>query len=255
MDGWREGTHVLPVHKMSVTTLKRKHVPYTDVLRDDEDPFSTNKVTGHSLNFPIIGTCRPTVVCTDTCYFACGPSTWTASLKKQHRLMNAIKADPERVAAMIVKSATRKKLSFIRWTGGGDLFDGCVRCIDLVAAAMPTVPQWIVSRKPEYASIVVPRPNVFVHFSVDKSSWDRLDAMRDAVKTDLQWFWSYQCDKGELPPSPDVAPVIFRHNYDPEGNPTFENDCPLNTSDSIVRICERCRRCFNGEAVSRCKSP
>lgn len=236
---------------MSVKTLAKKHVAYTDLLRDDEDPFSTNKVTGHSLNFPIIGTCRPTTVCTDTCYFASGPSTWSASLKKQHRLMNAIKADPKRVAAMIVKSARRKKLTFIRWTGGGDLFQECIECLDLVAVEMPDVPQWVVSRKPELASLVTPRPNVYLHLSVDNSSWDRLDEMRRLAPKKLQWFWSYQCDKGELPPSPTVAPVIFRHNYDPEGNPTFANDCPLNLNESIVRICETCRRCFDGEAVRR----
>ena len=238
---------------MSVKNLAKKHKPYPDLLRDDEDPFSTNKVTGHSLNFPIIGTCRPTSVCTDTCYFACGPSTWTASLKKQHRLMNAIKADPKRVAAMIVKSARRKKLTFIRWTGGGDLFHECLECLDLVAVDMPTVPQWVVSRKPELASLITPRDNVYLHFSVDKSSWDRLEEMRGLAPKKLQWFWSYQCDKGEAPPSPTVAPVIFRHNYDPEGSPTFENDCPLNLNESIVRICETCRRCFNGEAVWRSK--
>lgn len=103
---------------MSVKTLARKRQDYPDLLRDDEDPFSTNKVTRWSLNVPIIGTCKPSTVCGETCYFAKGPSTWTASLKKQHRLMNAIKANPSRVADMIVESAIRKKMDFIRWNGG-----------------------------------------------------------------------------------------------------------------------------------------
>jgi hypothetical protein len=239
---------------MSVKSLAKKHIPYTDLLADGEDPFSTNKVTGWSLNVPIIGTCTPTEVCAETCYYARGATTWRPSLMKQHRLMNSIKADPEGTGDRIVRFAMRHRLDFIRWNGGGDLFDEMLPCIDRVATKLIDVPQWIVSRLPELASRVVPRPNVYLHFSVDKSSWARLERMKSLTASDLQWFWSYQCDKDELPPSPDVAPVIFRHNYDLEGNPTFENDCPLNTSESIVRICGTCRRCFNGEAVKRCKS-
>jgi len=238
---------------MSVKSLAKKHVHYSERLDPREDPFSTNKVTGRSLNFPIIGTCKPTIVCSDTCYFAKGPSTWTASLKKQHRLMNSIKDDPAGVAARIVKSARRKKLTFIRWTGGGDLFPELIPCIDAVAVAMPDVPQWIVSRIPKLAARITPRKNVYLHLSVDRSSWDRLDEFRSIVPDGLQWFWSYQCDKGETPPSPDVAPVIFRDGYDPMGGQLYGNDCPLNAADDITGVCETCRRCFNGGAVERAK--
>lgn len=238
---------------MSVKTLARKHVRYADLLRNDEDPFSTNKVTRWSLNVPIIGTCMPTEVCSETCYFATGPSTWTASLKKQHRLMNAIEANPHRVADMIVESASRKRMTFIRWNGGGDLFPEILPCIDRVAVLMPDTPQWVVSRKPLLASRITPRGNVWVHLSVDRSSWPRLAEMRELSPRSLQWFWSYQCDKGEQNVPGSVAPVIFRHNYELDGEEATENDCPLNTSDSIVRICETCRRCFNGEAAERAK--
>lgn len=238
---------------MSVNTLRRKHVAYRDLLEPGEDPFSNNRVTGHSLNVPIIGTCMPTVVCAATCYFACGPSTWTASLKKQHRLMNSIKVDPRGVAERIVKSARRKRLTFIRWNGGGDLFEESVACIDFVAVAMPDVPQWVVSRIPALASRITPRDNVYLHFSVDRSSWNRLDEFRGLVPAGLQWFWSYQCDKGESPTSGDVAPVIFRDGYDPKGAALYGNDCPLNSSEDISNVCEGCRRCFDGGAVERAK--
>lgn len=239
---------------MSVKSLARKRQDYTDLLASDEDPFSTNKVTRWSLNVPIIGTCTPSVVCGETCYFAKGPSTWTASLKKQHRLMNAIKADPARAADMIVESAIRKKLDFIRWNGGGDLFEEMLPCIDRVAVLLPDVQQWVVSRKPALAARVTPRPNVWIHLSTDRSCMNRLDDMRQLAPPDLQWFWSYQCDKGEGTPPNEIAPVIFRDGYDPKGEPLVPNDCPLNGAESIVRMCETCRRCFNGEAVERCKS-
>lgn len=237
---------------MSVATLARKPQGHNDPLAEDESPFSTNKVTGHSLNFPIIGTCTPSVVCSDTCYFAKGPSTWNASLAKQHRLLNSLRADPARLAAQIVRHAERLRLTFIRWCGGGDLVAEAPACIDAVATAMPGIPQWVVSRKPDIAATITPRPNVYLHFSADKTSWDRLERFRRIVPDGLQWFWSYQCDRDEVPLAA-IAPVVFRDKYDLDGLPPIEQDCPLNLAESIVGVCEQCRRCFNGDAVRRAK--
>lgn len=235
---------------MSVATLARKPQGHAELLRPGEDPFSTNKVTGYSLNFPIINTCRPTSVCGTTCYFAKGPSTWSASLDKQHRLLNSMRADPLLVAEKIVRWALRHRLTFIRWAGGGDMFPEAVQCLDSVASKLPNTPQWVVTRKPEVAALVIPRPNIFVHFSTDRGSMQRLADAHILLPPGLQWFWSYQCDRGEVPPRNDIAPVIFRDSYELNG-PPLANDCPLNLSESIVRVCESCRRCFNGEAVKR----
>jgi hypothetical protein len=237
---------------MSVATLAKKPQGHSRLLRDGENPFSTNKVTGHSLNFPIVGTCTPSPVCSETCYFAKGPSTWPASLDKQHRLLNSLRADPQKLAGSIAGWATRLKLSFIRWCGGGDLVAETPRCIDAVAEMLPEVPQWVVSRKPEIAATIHPRQNVYVHISVDRTSWDRLARFREIAPAGLQWFWSYQCDRGEVP-APLAAPVIFRDGYELDENPSVAHDCPLNLSKSIVRVCEQCRRCFNGDAVRMAK--
>jgi len=235
---------------MSVASLANKLQGHNDLLGHDENPFSTNKVTGHSLNFPIIGTCRPTVVCGDTCYFACGPSTWSASLAKQHRLLNSLRADPIGLASRIAAWATRLRLTFVRWHGGGDMVAESPACIDATAILLAKVPQWIVTRKPELAAQITPRANVYVHFSVDRSSWQRLSEFREMAPAGLQWFHSYQCDRGEVPAG-QVAPVVFRDKYDLNGSSPIEDDCPLNLSESIVGVCESCRRCFNGTAVSR----
>lgn len=237
---------------MSVASLARKPQGHDDLLAPDENPFSTNKVTGHSLNFPIIGTCTPSVVCADTCYFAKGPSTWPASLAKQHRLLNSLRADPASLGAKVARWARRLKLTYVRWCGGGDLVDETPACIDATAIALPGVPQWVVSRKPEVAATLTPRSNVYLHLSVDRESWDRLDRFRAIAPPSLQWFWSYQCDRGEVPPAA-IAPVVFRDGYDLDGSAPIEQDCPLNLSESIVRVCESCRRCFNGDAVRRAK--
>lgn len=237
---------------MSVATLARKVQGHDDLLAPNEDPFSTNKVTGYSLNFPIIGTCTPSPVCSDTCYFAKGPSTWNASLAKQHRLLNSLRADPVALAAKVVRWAQRHRLTFVRWCGGGDLVAETPACIDSVATILSDVPQWVVSRKPEIAATITPRPNVYLHLSVDRSSWDRLERFRKIAPAGLQWFHSYQCDRGEVPIAA-IAPVVFRDKYDLDGSAPIEQDCPLNLSESIVRVCESCRRCFSGDAVRSAK--
>jgi hypothetical protein len=220
------------------------------LLADDENPFSTNKVTGHSINYPIHPTCSPTAVCAKTCYFGQGPSTWTASLRKQTRLYNSTVADPAGTAKRIADWARRLKLTFVRWNGGGDLFTESVSCINAAALLMPGIPQWVVTRLPQHAVDIEPQKNVFVHFSIDRSSWKRLSAMREYRGN---WFWSYQCDSGEYPPK-SVAPVVFYDHYKPAaGTPLNGDDCPLNSADTIDGVCETCRRCFNGEAVARGK--
>lgn len=222
-------------------------------LAAGENPFSTNKVTGWSLNYPIVATCAPSKVCAETCYFAKGPATWTAALAKQYRLYNSTVADPSGTAALIAHHARRMRLSFVRWNGGGDLFRESVECINAAAKAMPEIPQWVVTRLAHHAVNLEPLDNVFVHFSVDRSSWARVAAMRQWPG---KWFWSYQVAADEIVPNKGepgtLAPVIFHDGYDP-GRGVFQtsDDCPLNWRDDIAGTCESCRRCFNGDAVSR----
>jgi hypothetical protein len=146
--------------------------------------------------------------------------------------------------------ARRLKLDFVRWNGGGDLFEESVQCLNVAAALMSDIPQWVVTRLAHHAVNIDPQPNVYVHFSVDKFSWTRLAALRP--RDDLQWFWSYQCEPDERPVHP-IAPVVFRDGYDPKGDSLHSDDCPLNAAEDITGVCGRCRRCFNGEAVARAK--
>lgn len=227
---------------------KTKALLTAETLAPGENPFSTNKVTGHSLNYPIAETCVPTKVCVETCYFGRGPSTWTAAIKKQHRLRNSTIDDPAGTAGLIADWARRLRLTFVRWNGGGDLFAEAVECLDAAAGLMPDIPQWVVTRLPHHAVNIVPRDNVYVHFSLDRSSWTRAAALRP--RSDLQWYWSYQCAPGEVPDQP-IAPVVFRDGYDPQGDTLSEDDCPLNAAEDIAGTCERCRRCFDGAAVQR----
>lgn len=226
---------------------KTESAKHEELLGVEENPFSTNKVTGHSLNYPIAPTCSPTKVCIKTCYFGCGPATWTASLRKQWRLLNSTRRDPEGTARLVCRWAKRLKLTYVRWNGGGDLFAESVECINRAAPMMPDTPQWVVTRLPDHAKNLKPAPNVFVHFSVDHSSWQRVAGM---IGYSGNWFWSYQCAAGEKPEK-SLAPVVFYDHYKPGDEPMNSDDCPLNKTDDITGVCGRCRRCFNGEAVER----
>lgn len=222
-----------------------------EMLRLDENPFSTNKVTGWSLNFPIARSCIPTKVCAKTCYFARGPSTWTASLAKQVRLQNRLDADPDGLADQIVAWVERLGMDFVRWHGGGDMTAMTGRCLDRVAIRANGVPQWVVTRRPALAAGIMPRPNVFVHISIDASSIRRLREFVAIAPPALQWFWSYQCDAGEVPP-PEIAAVVFRDHYKPMlAEAPAPDDCPLNWAGDISGACGKCRRCFDGTAVDR----
>ena len=235
--------------RLNFQSLKQKtdSAATVDLLADGENPFSTNKVTGHSLNYPIAVTCSPTKVCVTTCYFGRGPSTWTPSLRKQWRLYNSTFSDPISTAKLIARYAKKMRLSFVRWNGGGDLFGESVECINAAAELMPDVPQWVVTRLPHHAVNIEPAQNVYVHLSVDRRSWDRVRGMKEYAGN---WFWSYQCDAGEFPQK-SLAPVVFYDRYDLQGEPTNVDDCPLNVADDIRGACESCRRCFNGDAVRR----
>jgi hypothetical protein len=234
---------------------------YPDRLKPSEKLLSYNKVTGHSLNFPIYPTCKPTPVCASRCYFARGGPTWPSALKKQLRMYNSVSADPiamaERLAVEI--EAMLKPPSFIRWNGGGDLFPASVRMLNAFAARLPGMPIWVVTRRADQLPAVVPAGNVYVHFSLDKASIPRRKLALRAAPPDLQLFFSYQVDKGEPVTGDHLrgVSVLFYDGYHPstiDGSIEPAVVCPLNTAESIMGVCKMCRRCFDGSAVLHARS-
>lgn len=217
---------------------------------------SINKVTGVSLNFPIAETCNPSKLCVKTCYFARGGSSWPASLKRQYRLYNSVKADPLGCAEILEKElmAKKKNPSFLRWNGGGDLFPESVKMLNKLAVLMPDLPIWVVTRLPKHAARVKEAKNVFVHFSLDAHSGSRRLEFEKLKKLTTNYFYSYQCDRGEEPTPNDLkgVSVVFYDCYKPpERLPRVRKEiiCPLNTETDITGVCEWCRRCFNGAGV------
>jgi hypothetical protein len=71
-------------------------------------------VPGWSVNLPIAKTCQPSKVCTNTCYFSKGGSSWPASLTKQVRVYNSIKGDPKAPASRIARECAKNKATYLR---------------------------------------------------------------------------------------------------------------------------------------------
>jgi len=221
--------------------LRLKMVEHPTQLRPGESPFSSNLVTGKSINFPIAATCSPSTVCGATCYAGCGPITWSASIAKQYRNLGSCKADPIAFAKLVLEDYRAMKLTFITWNGAGDLFEESVQAINQISEMAPNVPQWVRTRKPALAGKIRRSFRTWVHFSLDRDSLDR--AKQIDWRTDRH-FYSYQYAPGETGPYPDFVSVVFGHDYKmPEGVDGPEV-CPLNTNEDIKDICEGCRRCF-----------
>jgi hypothetical protein len=216
---------------------------------------SFNKVTGYSVNVPIASTCRPTATCLETCYFAKGASSWTNSLKHQAAVQNSIAHDPKGFAERVALEYDQLGLTFLRWNGGGDLFVESVSVINYLGRIRPDMILWVVTRIPELAAQIDHLENVFIHFSLDRHSLNRREKFIQLKPRSANYFFSYQCEPGELPPHDRLghAAVLFFDNYEPTGNlDGYKKEivCPLNGKVNIAETCVKCRRCFNGEAVN-----
>lgn len=244
---------------MSVKPLYHRTPSHLDPLDSKETVLSHNKVTGWSVNLPIAKTCQPSKVCINTCYFSKGGSSWPASLTKQVRVYNSIKGDPKGTASRIARECVKNKATYLRWNGGGDLFDESIECLMEVSRILPEMPIWVVTRIPAMAAKVPDAKNVFVHFSLDRHSMDRRDKALELRPLNRKFFFSYQGEKGEMPPD-DIwtkVSVIFWDCYKMKELPKWkkagmETICPLNwrrfEGKDICGTCETCRRCFDNSA-------
>jgi hypothetical protein len=118
----------------------------------------------------------------------------------------------------------------------------------------PDIPIWVVTRLPEWASQIEQASNVFIHFSLDKHSLSRRGDFLRLKPQSRNFFFSYQCDKDEVPDPKNLegVAVLFFDSYKPTCSlERYEAEvvCPLNETNDITDVCQSCRRCFNGDAV------
>lgn len=246
------------VGRLSRRTSGDEYDRLSEQLGFEESVLSFNKVTGYSVNFPIAPTCRPTAVCMKTCYYAVGPTSWSNSVKHQYRAYNSVRNNPADFARRVAVEYDRLRLSFIRWNGGGDLFAENVEAINTLARIRPDIVIWVVTRLPEWASKLEQAENLFIHFSLDQYSLNRMSDFLRRHRLSENYFFSYQADKGEIPSFENLkhVSVLFFDTYKPTTDlQPYPADiiCPLNTVKDISNVCEGCRRCFNGNAVSHRK--
>jgi hypothetical protein len=220
--------------------LALKTVNNASKLNNKESPFSSNMVTRESINFPIAETCKPSKLCCQTCYAACGPITWSASLLKQMRVYNSCLADPVAFAELVLQ---HRKADFITWNGAGDLFSEAVASINHIGRIAPDVPVWVRTRKPEMAGLIEEAPNVWVHFSLDRDSLERRE--RIEWRTNRHHF-SYQYAPDEMGHYPAGVDIVFGHDYKLPIGVSGPETCLLNHVTDITSACGSCRRCFGG---------
>ena len=229
-------------------------------LGSDLDPLSSNKVTGDSVNFPIAETCQPSKICANTCYGLSGPIVWKNSLNKQGRNYLACQTSPESFAERVIEKCSKKLAKdpkfFLRWNGVGDLFPESITALKLINAELPDLPIWCVTRIPKYARQLFALKNIWIHFSLDAKTLKRKDQVMDGLDViPDNLFFSYQCDKNEEPANvPNFVSVFFFDRYKINSGESHVVDseaiCPLNKLQDIENACYRCRRCFNGDAVT-----
>ena len=67
----------------------------------------------------------------------------------------------------------RDKSFYLRWNGVGDLFEEAVEAVLEINRQLPDLPIWLVTRKAAHAHKLLDKRNIWVHFSLDKSSMKR----------------------------------------------------------------------------------
>ena len=227
----------------------------TTILDKSKRVLSKNTVTGYAVNFPIQKTCRPTKVCKDTCYFAAGLNATSPALTLQHRNLDHCRMDPESFAQRVIYEYDNAGINYLRWNGGGDLFDEAVDAIEFIRVHRPDIVLWIVTRKPEIASQLKFHQNHYIHVSLDQTSYFKRAQIRSMFSHN-HVFFSYQVHPDEELSQETIENnrLIFMHDYasPPElANSRFKGSfCPLNGAASIKDMCNRCRKCFDGTFVN-----
>lgn len=239
----------------TVAKLIRKTLPIlrdSPMLGEREKVLSSNRVAGATVNVPIAGTCQPSKLCIRDCYAGNNSQSWPSSLRKQSRTQRTMDSDPVAFAERIIREYDKGGLTYLRWNGVGDLTPSAVVAINHIIATRPDITLWIVTRIPALAAQVAHGDNAHVHFSLDKTSLDRKDAFLANAPKSQNYFFSYQCEKNEVPPSGATlgVSVIFYKRYTPTTGSDLSDPavCPLNTLTDCTGACNSCRRCFNGDA-------
>lgn len=229
-------------------------------LDPDENVCSDNAKTGFSVNFPLgpRGTCRPTIVCADSCYGAMPgkPITWTKSILKYWRVYRYfLDAPVEEIAERIHKEYNKRGMTFLRWNGVGDLFPKSAAVISEISKRFPEDVLLVVTRKPEMVSLIPKKTdNIYLMFSLDGSK-DSVNRKREAIRRrHPRLYFSF------LRRFPDEetmgARIVFNAQQAKKILP-FDDPvtvCPVDADKIPVKgACIRCKKCFRPDVLDGSK--
>jgi hypothetical protein len=219
---------------------------------------SGNSKTGFSINVAIAHTCRPTRDCSRYCYGLQGRVRMLASLTRQaenyvrFEYLETAHEEVVRHEAEVIAHEVRARQDFLRFFGVGDLQEGSVRFINVLAAAAPDLALWVSSRNLQLVHSLDARPNVHVMISLDASTPSALmaQARRFVDGRDTALLAWVQQHPDESIPS-EVGVVFAEHHAAKRARWTSERadprTCPATVADGPghEEACARCRYCFD----------
>ena len=183
-----------------------------------------------------------------TCYFSVGLNTSHAALNHQLNNYYNCKNNYKSFADQIIREYDNNGLNFLRWNGGGDLFDEAIKSIEYIGKKRPDLVLWIVSRKPDFASKIKYFKNHFIHISIDRSTIKNVGEYKKLFKH--KNVFSYQVHPEEELSSEVLKDVqlVFMHDYNevPKSLIMLRYFLSSKWCKSIVDMCQNCRRCFDG---------
>lgn len=196
---------------------------------------SENKKTGHSLDLPIKGHCRPSKNCSHDCYAKSGHQALPIAQKKHKYVSNYLKR--HNIKQLISECMSQHA---IRLSGSGDLLMKHVPQILRLAKACPQTKFWGMTRKLEIAEALNNKlPNLQLLVTVDSSS---------PKKT-----WTYPGKlcfgphrPNETVPSDDRIVTVFPRHFAGhviKGVQEHPKDCPAVWHK--VSGCIECQKCWN----------
>jgi len=204
---------------------------------------SSNTKCDVSINFPIEETCRPTETCRKLCYARRGPITWPASIARQKRILHYFQTTNGVTVGEQILSEVKDR-EWLRWCGSGDLTLPAIIVINYIARKREDLIQWVVTRKPEMVERLLELKNIYVMFSLDGTSREKVEDLADRA-THKRMYFSYL----RIDPNEDTrgSSIIFNAKqikslpYDDK-----RRVCPADSGQmKVAGACAKCRRCFS----------
>ena len=158
-------------------------------------------------------------------------------------------------ACLAAKSLSKQLLTFAK---GGTTVRQVIKPAELLQdsirlAAVGSTVHFDLQVEPDLSAICVDRGQILQVFQ------NLIINAIQSMTTGRGGIWirakNVKLTEGEVPPLENLenVAVLFFDNYKPTTDlAQYPSDvvCPLNTVSDITGVCERCRRCFNGDAVS-----